>query len=161
MLRSLIPLLTLLWRFYGEVVFAVTDPGSINTLSSTPKSTTAPFETRLKQKWSEYWQRTAFERNTLGLLGTGIGQIYFQLRRVDRNWSGLRWPKTYPPPPTFWFVCWNIFDKLFRDWWRYQIRWILGKIPSGLRPPPSFSDIYVAIFIMDMVEYMQGGTRAR
>ena len=27
--------------------------------------------------------------------------------------------------------------------------------------PPSFSENYVAIIIMDMVEYMQGGMRAR
>ena len=27
--------------------------------------------------------------------------------------------------------------------------------------PPSFSEIYIAIFILDVVEYVQGGMRAR
>ena len=43
-----------------------------------------------------------------------------------------------------------------REGWRFQIG---SKRPSN---PPSFSENHVAIFVpMDMVEYMQGGTRAR
>ena len=43
-----------------------------------------------------------------------------------------------------------------REGWRFQIG---SKRPSN---PPSFSENHVAIFFtMDMVEYMQGGTRAR
>ena len=38
---------------------------------------------------------------------------------------------------------------------------ISEKIQTAFDPPPSFSENYVAIFMMDMMEYMQGGTRAR
>ena len=59
-------------------------------------------------------------------------------------------------------VCHNIGDRVetdgiqVREGWRFQIG---SKRPSN---PPSFSEKHVAIFVtMDMVEYMQGGTRAR
>ena len=41
-------------------------------------------------------------------------------------------------------------------------RMIFDKFQTVVDPsPPSFSEIYVAIIIMDMVEYTQGGMRAR
>ena len=40
-------------------------------------------------------------------------------------------------------------------------RMIFDKFQTVFDPPPSFSENYVAIIIMDMVEYTQGGMRAR
>ena len=46
----------------------------------------------------------------------------------------------------------------FREGWRNQIRWIFGKIPNGLWPPPLiFGKLYCKFFIMDIVAFMQGG----
>ena len=36
-----------------------------------------------------------------------------------------------------------------REGWLYQMGWIFGKIPNGLRPRSSFSKIILQIFIMD------------
>ena len=46
---------------------------------------------------------------------------------------------------TFWFIFtfWNNNVNI-RDGSRYQIRWIFGKIPNSLRPPPSFLENYIA-----------------
>ena len=43
----------------------------------------------------------------------------------------------------------------------YQIRWIFGKNPNGLWPPLIFGKLYCNFLIMDMVESMQGGMRAK
>ena len=64
--------------------------------------------------------------------------------------------KTTPPN-----IAPTLLTRTLWEGFRYQIRWIFGKIPNGLWPPPSFLENHVAIFfIMDMVAYMQGGMRA-
>ena len=52
---------------------------------------------------------------------------------------------------------------VIRKGYGYQIWWFFGKIPNSLLPPspPSVLENYIAIFLMDMVVYIQGGMRAR
>ena len=73
-------------------------------------------------------------------------------RADSRIWNeekGHFWLLTVAPVPSLW------------EGWLRQIGWIFGKIPNGLRPLLILGKLCCKFFIMDMVKYMQGGTRAR